>query len=76
MTQRLLKTIEFTDILQVKDSSFQLTDDDLNLHQNSLEGKVVPLDLKTVKTQILSKKCILECFTVKNLIKCCQKYNF
>ena len=41
MTQRLLKTIEFTDILQVKDSSFQLTDDDLNLHQNSLEGKVV-----------------------------------
>ena len=70
MTQRLLKTIEFTDILQVKDSSFHLTDDDLNLHQNSLGGKVVPLDLKTIKTQILSKKCILEVIFEGGMFHC------
>ena len=59
MTQSLLKTSEFTEILEIKneDNSFQLTDNNLNLHRNSLEGKVVSVDLKALRTQILCKKC-------------------
>ena len=32
MTQKLLKITEFTEILEIEDNSFQLTDGDLNLH--------------------------------------------
>ena len=35
MTQSLLKRTEFTEISMMEDDSFQLTDDDLNLHLNS-----------------------------------------
>ena len=35
MTQRFLKTTEFTEISEIEDNSFQLTDDDVNLHRNS-----------------------------------------
>ena len=58
MTQRLLKTTEFTKILETEDHSFQLTDDDLNLRRSNFftEGKVVSIDLKTLRTQLLCKK--------------------
>ena len=35
MTQRLLKTTKFTEISEIEDNSFQLTDNDLNLQRNS-----------------------------------------
>ena len=38
---------------------FQLTEDDLNLHQNSVGRKVVSVDLKTLITQILCRNCKL-----------------
>ena len=57
MTQRLLKATEFSEISEIEHNSFQQTDDDLNLHRNSLEGKVMSVDLKTLRTQILCKKC-------------------
>ena len=53
----LLKTTEFTEISEIEDNSFQLTDDDLTLHRNSVEGKVVSVDLQTLRTQILCKEC-------------------
>ena len=75
MTQRLLKTTEFTEISEIEDNSFQLTDDDLNLHQNSLEGKVVSVDLKTLRTQILCKKCKSEVILEDGMFDCenCDK---
>ena len=48
MTQRLLKTTKFTEILEIEDNSFHLTDDGLNLHRNSLEGKIASADLKNL----------------------------
>lgn len=57
MTKKLLKTTEFTEISEIEDNSFQLIDNDLNLHRNSLEGKVVSVDLKILRTKILCKKC-------------------
>ena len=75
MTQRLLKTTEFTEILEIEDNSFQLTDDDLNLHKNSLEGKVVSVDLKTLRTQILCKKWNSELILEDGMFDCgkCDK---
>ena len=32
MKQRLLKTTEVTEIAEIEDNFFQLTDDDLNVH--------------------------------------------
>ena len=60
LTQGLLKTTEFIGISETEDNFFQLTGNDLNLHRNSLEGKVVSVDFKTLRTRILCKKCISE----------------
>ena len=74
-------TTDFTEISEIEDNFFQLTDNDLSLHRNILEGKVVPVDWKTLRTQILCKKSKSEmifeevCLIVKNAIKYCQKYN-
>ena len=75
MTQRLLKTTEFTQMSEIKYNYFQLTDDDLNLHQNSLEGKVVSVDLKTLKIQILRKRCKSKVILEDGLFDCekCDK---
>ena len=75
MAQRLLKATEFTEISEIEDNSFQLTDDDLNFHQNSLEGKVVSVDLKTLRTQILCKKCKSEVILEDGMFDCekCDK---
>ena len=75
MNQRLLGTTEFTEISEIEDNSFQLTDDDLNLHRNSLEGKGVPVDLKTLRTQVLCKKCKSEVILEDGMFDCekCDK---
>ena len=56
MTQRSLRITQSTEILVIEDNSFQLTDDDLNLHRNRLEGKGVSVDLKTLRTQVVCEK--------------------
>lgn len=56
MAQSLLKKTEFTEITQIEDNSLDLTDDDLNFYRNSLEEKVLSVDLKTLRTQMLCKK--------------------
>ena len=75
MTQRLVETTEFTEIWKTEDNYFQLTDDDLNLPRNSLKGKVVSVDLKTLRTQILSKKWKSEVISEDGLFDCekCNK---
>ena len=44
-------------MLRIEDHSFKLTDNDLNRHRRSLEGKFVSVDLKTLNMKILCKKC-------------------
>ena len=75
MTKRLLKTTEFTDLLEIEDNSSQLTDDNLRFHQNSLEGKVVSIDFKTLRIQILCKKCKSEVILEDDMFGCekCDK---
>ena len=72
MTQRLLKTTEFTKILEIEDHSFQLTDDDLNLRRSNFftEGKVVSIDLKTLRIQLLCKKWKSEVILEDGLFSC------
>ena len=70
MTQKLLKITEFTEILEIEDNSFQLTDGDLNLHQNSLERKVVSVNLKTLRIQIFRKKCKSEVILEYGMFDC------
>ena len=75
MTKRLLKTTEFTDLLEIEDNSSQLTDDDLHFHQNSLEGKFVSIDFRTLRIQILCKKCKSEVILEDDMFGCekCDK---
>ena len=75
MTQRLAETTEITEIWKTEDNSFQLTDNDLNLPRNSLKGKVVSVDLKTLRAQILSKKSKSEVISEDGLFDCekCNK---
>ena len=70
MTQKLLKITEFTEILEIEDNSFQLTDGDLNLHRNSLERKVVSVNLKTLRIQIFCKKCKSEVILEDGMSDC------
>ena len=70
MTQRLLKTTEFTELLEIEGNSFQLTDGDLNLHRISLAGKVTSVDLKTLRTLILGKTCKSEVILKDGMFDC------
>ena len=61
--------------MQTEDNSSQPTDNDLNLYQNSLEGKVVSVGLKTLRIQIVHKKCKPEVILTDGMFDCekCNK---
>ena len=70
MTQRLLKTTKFTEILEIEDNSFQLTDDGLNLHRNSFEGKIASFD---VYRQGICSSHLTLCLTLNFIFGSCSR---
>ena len=62
-------------MLRIEDHSLKLTDNDLNRHRRSLEGKFVSVDLKTSNVKILCKKCKSEVLLEDGMFDCekCNK---